>query len=290
MTLKWQRVYRLQVETTPMSGIFTELNLPFTCEFNITHSTNSQLNSAHFTVYNLSPFTRRKIFQDKFRLDDENFRMVIFSAGYGQPKQAGIVFMGNLWEAWSVREGVDVKTEMEAIDMLYSVTNGVSNICFPAGATQQQVFRRLCADLPTSDTPFISPKFVGVYDRGLTIEGNTWDKLMELIGRTGQVYLYQNHPVIMKDDDVLSSPVMVINGESGLLDSPKRQEGLIEIKTLFEPTIKLGALIQLESMETINNGQYKVMGYTHSGTISESVCGDATTNISLFIGSERLSQ
>jgi hypothetical protein len=284
---KWQRVYRLQVETTPFSEQYIEMDPPFTCEFNITHSVASSLNNGHFTIYNLGPFTRKKIFQDKWGLSKR--RRVIFSGGYGQAGQAGIVFIGDMLEAYSVREGVDTKTEIEALDSLFTSSNGVSKITFPPGSNQQMVFHKLAKDLPlATEPPIISPKFTQVYERGLVVEGNTFDKLVELVGPTGEVYFYQNHLVIMKWTDVMSGPVTVVKGDTGLLDSPRRQEALIEVKTLFEPSIKLGSIVQLESMEPVNNGQYKVVGFTHSGTISESVCGEATTVMQLYIGTEAL--
>ena len=287
-TIKWQRVYKLQIETTPFSELYIDIQSPFTVEFNIVHSTGSDHNSAHFTILNLGPNTRKKIFQDKF--DAENRRRVIFSAGYGQSNQAGIVFIGDLLEAYSVREGVDIKTELECLDGMYGASNGVANICFPPGVDQQTAFREIISTMPRLDKPVISPTFTKVYERGLTVEGNSWDELCKLVDEDGEVYLFQNHPVILKHNECITGQVPVITGESGLLDSPRRQEGVIEVKTLFEPGIILGQIVQLESMEAINNGTYKIQGYTHSGTISESVCDEATTVIQLYIGAEKLNQ
>ena len=59
---------------------------------------------------------------------------------------------------------------------------------------------------------------------------------------------------------------------------------------LFEPRLTLGQIINLQSTTNKQyNGLYKVVGFTHRGTISPAVCGDLRTTVNLFIGQGELS-
>ena len=73
-----------------------------------------------------------------------------------------------------------------------------------------------------------------------------------------------------------------------MLQTPRRRRQLLEIVTLFEPVIQVGQTYNIESIEPIYNGSYKVLGFNHKVLISESVAGDARTTMQLDIGTAAL--
>lgn len=56
---------------------------------------------------------------------------------------------------------------------------------------------------------------------------------------------------------------------------------------IFEPRIVVGQVIEIQSrIAPMFNGQYKLYGLKHSGTISGAVAGDVTTEIQMLVGSQ----
>jgi hypothetical protein len=54
---------------------------------------------------------------------------------------------------------------------------------------------------------------------------------------------------------------------------------------IFEPRFLIGQALALESFTEKNfNGVYKVIGVKHKGVISDSVCGNAITSVTLWHG------
>lgn len=85
----------------------------------------------------------------------------------------------------------------------------------------------------------------------------------------------------------MSDGVAIINDTVGLLGSPKRQGTYLEVKILFEPRIVVGQIIEIQSATvSIFNGVYKVVGFSHSATISQAVNGNAETTLRLWFGTE----
>jgi hypothetical protein len=53
-------------------------------------------------------------------------------------------------------------------------------------------------------------------------------------------------------------------------------------ESIFEPGLKLGQMIDLKTSFSKLSGKYKVLGVTHSGTISDAVSGKCKTTASLY--------
>ena len=93
----------------------------------------------------------------------------------------------------------------------------------------------------------------------------------------------------MLPNEYLEGDIQVIKPETGLLESPLREETYLKIKTLFEPRVRVGQLISLESVtNTEFNGLYKVMGFRHHGTISATQGGTCETEMTLYYGANKL--
>jgi len=97
----------------------------------------------------------------------------------------------------------------------------------------------------------------------------------------------------LKFNEVLGSVdpknIFTINSNTGLLGSPIRNQTKIIVQTIFEPKIRLGTLINIES-DTVKfvNGIYKVYSIEHSGVFSQTKEGKLITTIGLFIGDKAI--
>jgi hypothetical protein len=120
-----------------------------------------------------------------------------------------------------------------------------------------------------------------VFQRPVVLEGNTYDLLKKY--SNGQVYIDLEKVYVLQDNEVLAGAIPLINADTGLLSSPRRDDAAITVTTLFEPRIIIGQWLDLIS--TVNpqyNARYKVAGVQHQGIISEAVNGDCRTTISLL--------
>ena len=80
----------------------------------------------------------------------------------------------------------------------------------------------------------------------------------------------------------------LINAETGLLGTPMRRDGQLEVDILFEPSYVVGQLVEMQTITGVDefNGLFKVIGIHHSGTISAASCGTLKTRLNLWYGNK----
>lgn len=301
--VKYNRNYQLYVQdhtSTPVSSsdifsteVFTPqtpgyllIEPPFTIEFDVSRSTYSSASYGQIRIYNLSKKSRNTIFKPQF--DWGSLRQVQLQAGYGD--NLSIILNANIREAWSVREGVDFITEIEAQDGGFAFVNAQSSQVFQAGTPYGAVLQSLMKDLPG-----VSPGKVGNYPGTLqsarSFSGNTAKILRELAG--GGFFIDNGVANCLGYSEVLLGSIDQIDTDSGLLGTPTIEGGIyVVVNMLFEPQIVMGQAIKLNS-NTFNylpgtnpNTVYKVVGIQHKGTISPVVCGEVITTLKLAGGTD----
>lgn len=285
---KFNRTYLLSIET-PTGGTLT-IKLPFTIDFDINRNVLSAANTATIRIFNLSEKTRGQIFKDQF--DYDTIKKIELKAGYGTStslvaSQLSTIFKGTIVRAGSFREGSNFITQIDADDGGYAISNGKTNMQFPAGTSTKTVLETLIS--PTF-LPGVTPGSVGTYTdtskRGSSYSGNTADLIKTISG--GGFFIDNGKAHVMKDDECLDGDIKVINSDTGLLGTPIREETYLKFDFLFEPRIIIGQLIRVESTTAKNfNGIGKIVSLKHKGTISEAIAGTAITNIGLFYGLQK---
>jgi hypothetical protein len=279
--MKFNRSYELHIELDRATGETIIIRPPLTVEFGIIRGLLSSVNEATISIINLAEKTRRRIFQDRYDLS--TYRRVIFKAGYGA--DIPIVFRGNLRQAYSALVGTEWKTTLNAFDAGFAIVNGFTNITLPEGTTEAEALDRLMSSLPETLEPQIGD-FNTVYSRGVTISGNTWQAIRNIVGQQGTAFIDNEVPRALKHNEALTGYIAQIDAKTGLLDTPRRQDARVDIRVLFEPYVVLGQIIDLKSRESMFDGQYKVIGINHSGVISETVGGQFSTSLSLWLGTQ----
>lgn len=283
---KFLRKYILTVET--VTGELVVIKPPFTIEFDIQRNVLTSASYAQIRVYNLKENTRNAILKDQYTFDD--IRTVELQAGYGDAVSYPIIFTGNIDRAWSVREGSNVITSIDCFDGGFAFANAVTNRQYPAGTPQKSIIEDIVSSLGQFNVSVGAiGNYEGVTTRGSSYSGNTVDVLAELTGGgffidNGKAYALQNNEVLE------SNQIQVIKSSSGLLGTPIREETYLRFTMLFEPRLRIGQQILLESItEKRYNTYYKVISLMHKGVISESIAGNATTEVGVFIGTQSLS-
>lgn len=289
---KFQRNYYLQIEGQDFSTIV--IQPPFTIEFDITRNILSSANISTIRIYNLSLTNRNNI---DFNLFNQSiFRSIELQAGYGW--NMSTIFKGNITQAFSVRDGNNYITQIEGFDGGYAINNAQTNLQFPAGTPNQLIIETLASSLFQYN---VTLGQVGIYAgtalRGNSYMGPTLPLLAQLTG--GGAFIDNQQINCLGNTSCLFGTDLLINSSTGLLGTPVRERNRIIFDILFEPGIIVGQLLTLQSSTSITstltnptqgvNGLYKVVAVKHRGTISESVCGDAVTTLTLLSGPGALS-
>jgi hypothetical protein len=281
--VKFGRDYQFMVEGA--TGVHV-INYPLTLQFDIVRSTCGDSNVGKFTVMNLAASSRKDIYMDRYAT--QIFRKIQLKAGYDSEPQLPLIFNGDIRQAFSYRNETEWVTEIEAFDVGHGRINGSINITLPKNWNSKQVIRTLIGTIPNASVGAIGDfKLTGT--RAITLSGNSWDLLKQftyggmLFTDLMRINALQKSEYIPND-----SGTILISSETGLIGTPRRYDGILEVEMIFEPRITVGQLVLVQSAETVVNGLYQVMGLHHRGLISGAFCGEARTTLSLFLGSKSL--
>lgn len=278
---KFNRIYELRVESN--TGEWTSIALPYSVEFNVQRNAFAAANNCNIKIYNLGTQTRNKIYKDRWSKSTfENPRAVQFRAGYDN--YLGSVFNGTLMSAYSYRVGTDIITELECMDGVQAMAESFSSITLPIGTTSQNAVKFLSGNLKgVNGSPIVSSVFNSVNLKPEVVMGSTWDAIMRKTH--GKAFIDNGQVVAIDDNDVINGEVPVISSASGLLESPRRYDANIEFEMLFEPRLRVGQVVKMESqVNEFYNRLWKVNGFSHHGMISPTNSGKCTSRVYLFAG------
>lgn len=273
---KVNRNYQLFVQDE--FGASVTIKNPFSVEFDIKRNILSSANVSSLRLINLSDITRNFLRKDAY--DYGLVKPILFKAGYGS--NLSVCFAGNISAAWSVREGTEFITEIHSYDGGNAYSNGIVNMQFPAGASQQTVVQNLVDSLGNFNvTPGVIGQIDGTLSRTNSYSGSTTDILDNLTG--GGFFIDNGKANVLADNEFIAGEIAIINAKSGLLGTPVRENLYLNLEVLFEPRLVIGQQIQLQSQTGTNfSGNYKILSLHHRGIISESVGGRAVTSVGLW--------
>lgn len=275
---KFGRGYLLRITGTQILGEI-DIQLPLTMEFDIQRDSYASTNVGEFRVYNLSQVHRTLLTHDQW--DYQNFLNVELFAGYGPGPLWPLVFSGTASYAFSVRQGTDFITTLRCFDGGKAYQNAKSNVTFTSGQSMNTVYRTLIQDLlPYGVSQGTVSNFTGNLAKGASFSGNTIDILREL--SNNNFFIDNLKANVLAQGDAIGGPSITINGASGLLGTPVKENQYINFPLLFEPRLVIGSLINLDATTTATyNGIKKVISVHHHGVISAAVSGNAITDLGL---------
>ncbi|MGE4515214.1 MAG: hypothetical protein AB7E26_15585 [Chryseobacterium sp.] len=269
---KFGRTYRLDIFTP--SGDQISIEPPFSIKFSITRNTLASLNSARITIYNLGPNTRNRIYRDRFATI-EVWPVTLFS-GYGNRLHS--VFVGEIFEAYSYKQGKDWITELSCLDGINAIQNGVISTTITKGVDFKKIIKRIIDTMPGITAGILGSPADGVAERGISLIGSSADSINEIV--KGRYFIDKQKLHILSTNEVLPGDIIFLD-PSSLLSTPRRRESFVDVSTLFEPQIEVASQYLIESIEPVYNGIYKVVGFNHDVTISNAESGQARTDIQL---------
>lgn len=287
--MKFHRQFQLKIQTFESAAdptttpIEITISPPFTIEFNIERSANSGLNTMEIRIYNLQPDTRVHIQHDPFKTDV--YQRIELRAGYSG--DLPIIFKGNIWEANSYREGSNIITSITCFDGGLDTITQRSFFSLEQGTTLKDAVMTMINQFPNVTVGKIGA-IEGTPQRPLVVDGNTWEQIKKYTTQTGtgaNCFIDLEKVNVLSQNEVIGAEVPVIDADTGLLETPRRDQNFLVLTTLFEPRIFVGQLIKLIStiQKPVYNGDYQVVGVSHQGVISEAVSGECRSTFSLIL-------
>lgn len=286
MSIKFGRSYRVTIEfltdeKTPKPDPTIApiiITMPFTMQFTVNRKIYSSLNTCYIDLWNLGPKVRELIFQEPMVTRNKQLTL---EAGYGE---LVTIFKGNIYQASSSRENTDIITSIECQSSQWDISTSTIYETLNKGQTLGDVYRYLAGKFPTVSVGAIGD-FTEKLERPVVLNGNVWDIFKRYTNNT--VHIDNQRLYVLKTNEVIEGAIGEISLDSGILQTPKRSGGYINLSTLFEPRVQLNQSMNLVStIAPIYNGTYKVAGIQHTGIISEAVGGDCRTVLDLWVGAQ----
>lgn len=232
-----------------------------------------------------------------------------FDVGFKQ-KNFGVplIFSGRMTRCYSYRKGVDFVTHIEGFDLPDKNEINI-NAIFDKGSSHLKVIEAVAKELNIKSTNvFVSGYFNFNLKRAKTFSNvNAWKVLDTMVASVNadivkeqganapqfRLFYDMNNLFILRDDEGIPDNIVEISAETGLLDTPIREYYKCTFTSLFEPQFRCGGWINLQSRTADPNrtgiqGLLKVVGFTHSGTVSPVVCGSLTTKFTCYLGLAQL--
>lgn len=250
---RFNRDYSLDI-TFPNGDIVTVLP-PLNIDFDVTKSTQGALNTGTLRLYNLGEELRNRLVRDK-----EDFKTKYtceLKAGYSKIET---IFKAEVHEAHSNRQGANIVTTVVLQDGLFDMQNS-----FTSKTVRGNIIKEVLKDMPntfegkiTNQNPMLRPR---------VLVGNSLKLIEENLGENETYYIDRGVLNIIKNDEVISSYAPLVNAQTGLIDTPKKNMNEVSFKTLLNPQLQIGGLCELESLlDKRLNGVYKIVTIKYTGS------------------------
>ena len=278
---KVNRKYRLTVQLTddndnPTNKAIVITN-PFTLNFNINRSIFAEINGADIEILNLAYNTYRELFWDYYSIGR---RTVILEAGYDE-KNMSVIFIGDLWSCYTSREGTETVTRMHCLVGLKA--RNIQTDATLANVSRFEILKYAANDMALGIKIYSGEDTK--LSRPVSISGNSYGILQKYSDQNA--FIDNNEIKVLAPYDTFEGYVPVIDDNSGLLGVPEHEDAILTVRMIFEPRLVIGQIIEIKSqVAPMFNGQYKIYGIRHEGTISDAVSGKATTTLEMLIGSQ----
>ncbi len=276
---KFGRNYRLTIDPAD-GGPLIVLTMPLTLRFTVQRHTLSDLNNIKLDIYNLSENLRNRIFQDQYFIPRN--KTVLLEIGYDS---LTTVFSGTIWEAHSGREGSDIITSITGLDGNFEINTTQIFQSYTGGKTMGDLFKFLIGQFPPTLKLGAVGDFGPAPTRPIALNGNVWALLKKY--SQNQCFIDLGKVFVLKYNEVVAGQITELSVDSGLLETPRRDDSFLTVTTLMEPRVSMMQNINLKSVIYPGyNGVFQVAGVLHQGTISAAVGGACRSTFSLLLGSK----
>lgn len=250
---RFDRDYELTIQVEQRRAVV--ITPPMRIAFSADKSVSGGLNKITVKAYNLTEANRLAI-----QKDPEQQKRIPFSLRVGYSGSLGLIFKGTVFKASSRREGAEIVTEIEGLDGGFDFLNSYVNRTVKG---KDSAISGILSDLPNTQRGKITGQSALI--RPKVMVGSAMTVLDSLIDEGATWYVDDERLYVLKQDDVISSYIPLVSSDTGLVNTPDREQSRVTFETLMNPALKIGGLCQLESITAPQlNGVYRIdsMGYS----------------------------
>lgn len=229
---------------------------PIRISFSADKSVTGGLNKLTLRIYNLTQSNRLALVKDP-----EQRKHIPLSLRVGYSGSLHLLYKGTVHSGQNFREGPDQITEIEGLDGGFDFLNSFTSRTV---RNKKRAIDRVLDDMPntgrgkiTGQQSLIRPK---------VLVGASAKLIDELVGEDETWYIDDEKLYIIKQNEVISSFIPVVSADTGLLNTPVRQDQKVTFDTLMNPGLKIGGLCSLISTTAPHlDGVYKIDAMSLSG-------------------------
>lgn len=321
---KYKRKFDLYYRYDAFNNYWVHVSSPISIDFEVSRNNLATANTCKLTLYNLSKQTRDLFFRDQLDIgkpyDPKDVGYTSYTrstkkgyetlkkqndalqkkadnditqyrnyfelwVGYESTNTSYLLFSGCTLYAYSYKQNVDYLTEISGYTVNMKDPMTYINYIAKAGTTKGQAIRNIVNQL-TGITEIQIDEAIESYtfDKDTVLMGTAEDILYDMFGE--KPYIDNNAFIMFRDDSVIKRDPLTITENSGLLGSPRRTQNGVKITMAFEPSLRVGQLVQLGALrETTYNGtNFIVSGFKHTGSISSVKDSRTVTEVELLKG------
>ena len=231
---KWQRNYRLvifepiDITNTGINPVLIKnktyqaltIESPITLQFSIGRGQNIGVGQLSATIYNLGLKTREKIFHDPW--DTQTAVRIQLFIGYGQ--KLTLAFDGYIRSAMSYRSRSEVLTEITAYES--DPLNPFISLSLAPGTTLEEAVSEVIDKYMVFEEKGYIEASELTFERGLVMHGSAGYVLKSLT--KGKAQNDRGVINVLGDKEAFEADVPLINASTGLMETPKRFNALLE--------------------------------------------------------------
>ena len=265
---RFKRDYELTVQVS--AGQSVVVRPPMRVSFGGNKSVVGGLNKLTLNIYNLKQSNRLALVKDV----EQQIRIPLsLSVGYEDGLQ--LLFKGTVHRGSNSREGPDMVTELECLDGGFDYLNSFTSETVRG---KRRTIDTILGDMPNTGTGKITAQQDLI--RPKVLVGSSAKLIDDIVGEGETWYIDDEKLYIIKDGEVVSSFIPVVNSATGLLNTPTRDQSKITFDTLMNPTLKIGGLCRMESSSAPHlDGVYKIDTMGYSGDNYGSKWGQQVTGL-----------
>lgn len=219
--------------------------------FDIDKTAVGSSNKSKIEIFNLSSQSRTLISKGY---------SIKLTAGYNGLNQT--LFVGNIVNVQSGRDGPDIITSMECGDGEQSIIFATFDKSYPAQSTLVQIVQDLANAMGVGAGIALGIPSV-VYNKGFVASGTVSDSLNKLLANQNLEWHVQNGNLnIIPQGAYNGQSAIVVSQNTGMIGVPSDNLDFVQFSNLLNPKLVPGALIQLISENVSLNG-FKTIRRSH---------------------------
>lgn len=214
------------------------------------------LNKINISLHNLSEGTRQKLVKDS---NESKYIPIQLLVGYGQDLKP--MFKGSVHRGIVEKRGADIITTIEALDGGFDAFTGYTSQTVRG---KREAITKILQDMPNTTEGKVTKQDEIIRPRVLV--GNSLKLLKEQVADGQQIFIDNEQLFIIKEDEAVSLFVPLVSAETGLINTPQRENSLVTFESMINPELRIGGLCKLESVVNKHlNGIYKIYSLSYSG-------------------------